>query len=143
MQSKFPWVLDIRWTNFQSEVTYADILKEKYKDWDKEEDGRIDFLCVGFGDTIHLIELKRPKHIIKKKDLDQIRDYVAFLQSQLGNDPQSYTSVSGYLICGEVSKDPVVKGIIEMNKNNRIYVRKYQELLAVAERLHEAFSKKN
>jgi len=86
--------------------------------------------------------LKRPKHKVKKDDLNQIRDYVAFMQTQLGNDEYSYNSVSGYLICGEVSKDPVVNKIIEMNKKSRVYLRKYQDLLATAERLHEDFSKR-
>ena len=97
-------------------------------------------MCIGFSDTIHIIELKKPMHKINQEDLDQIRDYVVYFQTIIGTDPSySYTSVSGYLICGDVSSSPMVRKYISMNENNRIYVRKYHELLASAQRLHRDF----
>lgn len=137
---EFPWVLDPRWTTFEDEVTYTDLLKDKFPDQEVGENRRIDFLCVGFGDTIHVVELKRPGYKIKLKDLEQIRRYVAFVKGQLGTDTQfGYKDAAGYLVCGEISKDNEIREMIKMNSDSRVYTRRYTDLLSMAERLHRDY----
>jgi len=138
---EFPWVLDPRWTDYQDEVTYSKLLIGKFTEEDiLEKDRRIDFMAIGFGDTIHVVELKRPGYRIGKEDLRQLEDYVVFVKTNLGTDPEvSYTSVSGYLICEEIQNSSEVRQRIENLKNNRMYVRKYSDLLAMAKRLHKKY----
>jgi len=137
---EFPWVLDPRWTDFEDEVTYTTMLKDKFPDEEVGENRRIDFLCIGFGDTIHVVELKRPGYRIKEKDLEQIARYVAFIKGRLGTDPDiGYRDAAGYLVCGEIGTAPEIRELIRMNENSRIYTRRYQELLAMAERMHEDY----
>ena len=137
---EFPWVLDPRWTDLQDEVTYSQLLRDNFPDTDLEEgDRRIDFICTGFNDTIHVVELKRPHHRIGKKELDQIRDYVIFIQGHLGTDPHGYVAAAGYLVCGDIQRSDAVRKLIDMYAQNRIYVRKYGELLSRAKKIHQEF----
>lgn len=137
---EFPWVLDPRWTDLQDEVTYTRLLRERFPDNDlPEENRRIDFICTGFNDTIHVVELKRPFHRIGKKDLDQLRDYVVFVESILGTDPEGYRSVAGYLVCGDIQDSPEVRSIMGKWETTRMYVRKYEQLLSRANQIHQEF----
>ena len=140
---EFPWVLDPRWTDFEEEITYTTLLKDKFPDKEIDDNRRIDFLCIGFGDTIHVVELKRPGYKIKQKDLEQIRSYVAFIRGQLGTDTQfGYKDAAGYLVCGEITNNNEILEEIKMNSNNRIYTRRYTDLLSMAEKLHRDYMKK-
>jgi len=137
----FPWVLDPRWMDYQDEVSYRDLLRQKFPDADlPEKNRRIDFMAIGFGDTINVVELKRPGQRIGKKELDQIEEYVIFVRTRLGTDPEiSYTDAAGYLICEEIQNSQEIKEKIKNLQNNRIYVRKYSELLSLAKRLHKKY----
>lgn len=139
---EFPWVLDPRWTDYQDEVYYADLLRKKFPDIEKpEENRRIDFMAIGFGDTVHVIELKRPGTHIGKGELQQIEDYVLFIRSRLaGTDPHvSYHDAAGYLICEEMVDAGENKERIKNLEKNRIYIRQYSELLSMARRLHQKY----
>lgn len=140
---EFPWVLDPRWTDYQDEVSYSELLRRNFPDDDfPEENRRIDFMAIGFGDTIHVVELKRPGYRIGKKDLRQLEDYVVFIKTRLGTDPDvSYRSVAGYLICEDMQTSSDLRERITNLENNRMYVRKYTDLLAMAKRLHEKYIK--
>ena len=63
--AKFPWILDPSWIEVYDEVHYSDLLRKTFPDDKlKELDRRIDFVCMGVGDTVHIVELKRPAHRI-------------------------------------------------------------------------------
>lgn len=59
---QFPWILDPKMTIYKDECRYSDLLKEKFPEngIELENDRRLDFLCTGFGDTLYIVELKRP-----------------------------------------------------------------------------------
>ncbi|MCE7743834.1 MAG: hypothetical protein GPJ52_01740 [Candidatus Heimdallarchaeota archaeon] len=140
---EFPWVLDARWTDYQDEVQYAELLRQHFPEDDKipEENRRIDFLALGFSDTLYVIELKRPGHAINKDDLQQLEDYVVFARSNfLGTDPDvSYRSISGFIVCGKTQKSAELQERIRNLENNRMYIRRYNELLSMAKRLHKKY----
>ena len=70
---KFPWILDPSWLEVYDEEYYSGLLRKEFPDKDLEgQDRRIDFVCMGVGDTCHIVELKRPRHKINWKDLDQL-----------------------------------------------------------------------
>ena len=139
-----PWMLDPAWTQWQDEVTYSKLLKGTYPD-DKLDvsDRRIDFLAIGVGDTVHVIELKRPQYTVKGRDFEQLANYVGFVKNQVGNDPdKGYRSVAGYLVVGKRSNDPGVREMTSTYEQSRYYIRTYRDLVVSAQRLHKHFDDK-
>ena len=141
---KWPWMLDPTWTKWRDETYYSEILREKFPEKRlKESNRRIDFLAIGTGDTIHVVELKRPKHVINKRDVIQLVEYVEFVRAKLGNDDETgYNDVAGYIVAGTISKSPAVKRLIADGKPSRRYVRTYADLLTAAQTLHDVFEEK-
>ena len=144
---KFPWVLDPRWNLVADEHRYSDLLRDQFSDSDDipEVDRRIDFLCVREGTHLVVVEIKRPKSRIRRKELDQIEDYVTFIEGQIRGttDPNlQYKDVTGYLLCGDVVDDNEVQAKMERLSQTKIYVRRYSDLLEMAEGLHTEFLKR-
>ncbi|WP_167492175.1 ATP-binding protein [Leptospira koniambonensis] len=144
--ASYPWILDPSWTIAYDETYYSTLLKDNFKEPQEKPDinRRLDFVCIGAGDTIHVVELKRPRAKIGKDELSQLEEYVAFIKQQLGNAPngRSYRSASGYIIGEDIKDDFYTKEKIETLEKNRMYVRKYADLLSMAKKLHHDFSEK-
>jgi len=138
---KWPWLLDPTWTRWQDEVQFSELLREKYPEEElNEQNRRIDFVCIGTGDTVHVIELKRPGYVVKSKDFDQLLSYVEFVRDRLGNVAErGYRDAAGYLVAGEVSDDRETRAKMRMYEKNRMYVKQYSDLISVARRLHAEF----
>ena len=141
---KWPWMLDPTWTKWRDEVHYSEILREKFPEKRlKESNRRLDFIAVGTGDTIHVVELKRPGYAITEKDMLQLIHYVEFVREKLGNDDErGYSAVAGYIVAGNISRSRPVLKLIEEGKPSRRYVRTYDGLLTTARTLHAAFEEK-
>jgi len=139
---QFPWLLDPRIMNFDDEVTYSQLLKDNFKELEKkEEDKRIDFLCVGFSESFFIIELKRPSKVIGEKELLQANKYVSFIRERLGNEYGK--NVCCYIIGKKLSPKDNVKTLSEsFKKNNVVYVKPFEELLSNARRYHQEFIEK-
>lgn len=139
---KFPWLLDPRIHQFNDEVRYSTLLRDKFNDDTiPESDRRIDFLCVDFADTIFIIELKRPSMKANDKSLDQALEYAAFLKSKQGNDPDfGRRNIKTYLVCnGLVNSETVKMKAKAYSDNGVVYVRTYEELLSAARKYHQEF----
>ncbi len=138
---KFPWLLDPRIMEFRDEITYSKLLKEKYPEQELEESNRrIDFLCTKLVNTLFIIELKRPKHILTLEDLDQVEDYVSFLKEKCtGNTPESPSNIEAYLIVGEIPSDRKIRLRLDALKSQGIYIKPYHELLSEAKGYHSEF----
>ena len=136
-----PWMLDPTWTQWQHEVHYSKLLRDKFPDEELDgSDRRIDFLSIGVGDTVHVIELKRPQYTVRSKDFTQLADYVGFIKNRIGNDPdKGYRDVAGYLVVGKRSDSPGVKEMVLTFEKSRHYVRTYDDLVSSAQRLHKQF----
>ena len=144
---KFPWVLDPRWTLVADEHRYSDLLRDQFSDSDDipEVNRRIDFLCVREGTHLVVVEIKRPQSRIRRKELDQIEDYVTFIEGQIRGttDPElQYKDVTGYLLCGNVADDNEVQAKMDRLSQTKIYVRRYSDLLERVEVLHAKFLKR-
>lgn len=140
----FPWVIDPRWSLVGDEVRYSSLLRKMFPEApDRPEvDRRIDFLCVQERDTLIVVEIKRPKYRASEKDLKQLEDYVLFMRDQVEqtNEPEwSARTVVGYLLCGAVVKDGIVRQRMESMKKSQIFVRTYADMLASVQRLHGEF----
>ena len=136
-----PWMLDPTWTQWQHEIHYSKLLRDKFPDESLDEgDRRIDFISIGVGDTVHVIELKRPQYTVRSKDFTQLADYVGFIKNRIGNDPEKgYRDVAGYLIVGKRSNSPGVREMVLTFEKSRHYVRTYDDLVSSAQRLHKQF----
>lgn len=138
---KWPWILDPAWTKWQDEVRCSELLRREYPD-DKldEADRRIDFISIGVGDTIHIVELKRPGYSVSSKDIDQLTRYMIFVHETISNiTSRGYNNVAGYIVAGKISEDELTQIRIREAKPFRRYVKMYDDLIVVARQLHSEF----
>ena len=143
---EFPWVIDPRWTLVDDEVTYSQLLREKFPEKsDMEANRRIDFLCVRDSTNLAVVEIKRPKSKTSVKELNQIEEYVSFMRNhiQQTTDPDyKYEEVTGYLLCGSLVDTYQVRGKRRNLERSQIYVRRYTDLLGMVKRAHGEFLKR-
>lgn len=142
---KFPWILDPSWLEVYDEVHYSELLREHFPDEKLEgSNRRIDFVCMGVGDTVHVVELKRPSHNVNWKDLDQLERYVAFVKGKIGTSPRgrSYRSAAGYIVANDIVDRGEVREKRDNLERSRMYVLLYRDCLKGARRLHKIFSDK-
>jgi len=138
--SENPWIIEPTWTVAYNEVHFSTLLKAQFPEDDTPvENRRIDFVCMGVGDTVHVVELKRPSVKIGGGEISQVQKYVTFVADRLGSCPaRSYRDARGYLIGGELTQE----GQTMLEKYSQgIYFLPYDDLLRNAERLHEDYIK--
>lgn len=141
---QFPWIIDPRWTLVANEMSYSRLLSEHFPENNDvpEENKRIDFLCVSEEAKLVVVEIKRPQSKVSIKELEQITNYVEFIATQIRktNDPDyRHKEVVGYLLCGDVVNDEIVRVRQERLAQTQIYVRRYIDLLGMVERSHSEF----
>ena len=141
---EFPWVLDPRWTLVADEVHYTTLLREYFPENEQvlEENRRIDFLCVGEGTNLIVVEIKRPRSRATMDELNQIERYVSFIRHQIrqaSGPDRPYERAIGYLLCGGLKDDYEVIGKKDNLAEAQIYVKLYGDLLGMVKRAHEEF----
>lgn len=143
---EFPWVIDPRWTLVDDEVTYSQLLRDKFPEGNNlKENKRIDFLCVRDGKNLAVVEIKRPEAKVSRKELDQIEDYVIFMRDYIerSSDPDyKLEEVTGYLLCGDLVDTPHVRQKRKNLERSQIYIRLYIDLLDMVKRVHDEFLKR-
>ena len=112
------------------------MLKRKFADESDlpESNRRLDFLCTNSAGTIHIIELKRPSIKLKTKEIQQISEYVEFIETQF---PQTQGHVKGFLISDNVTYEPGAEKVRKGLESVDIYVKSYSDLLAEARRYND------
>jgi len=87
--SDFTEIRNPRIMEFKDEIYYSTLLREAFPDDEEELESnrRIDFLCTSLANSRFVLELKRPQHKIRLKDLLQADDYRTFVESKQGNEP--------------------------------------------------------
>lgn len=139
---EFPWILDPKMTIYKDECTYSSLLQEHFPENNEvlEEDKRLDFLCTGFGDTLYIVELKRPSCRISSKELSQLLKYHAFIKDHLiGTSESSYHQVASYIIGGSIVGNTEFNMQIEAMKTQRVYIEIYPEMLSRVKNYHKEF----
>lgn len=132
---EFPWLLDPKMEKFEREVTYSNLLKRKFPDDQEiESNRRIDFLCTESSGIIHVIELKRPNIKLTTKQIQQISEYVEFIEQQF---PQSINKVKGYLISDNMTYEPGADKVRKGLESQGIFVKSYSDLLVEARRYNK------
>lgn len=133
---EFPWLLDPKMSKFEREITYTNLLKRKFADESDipERNRRLDFLCTNSSGVIHIIELKRPSIKLKTKEIQQISEYVEFIETQF---PQTQGHVKGFLISDNMTYEPGAEKVRKGLESVDIYVKSYSDLLAEARRYND------
>ena len=144
---EFPWVIDPRWTLVDDEVRFSSLLRQYFPEPPElpETDRRIDFLCVREGTNLVVVEIKRPSLKASMKELNQIQEQVNFARdyaSKTTDQEYKYQSVTGYLLCGDMTDTFNVRGTRDNLANAGIYVRLYSDLLSTAQRVHKDLIKR-
>ncbi|MEO6721764.1 MAG: ATP-binding protein [Ferruginibacter sp.] len=139
---KFPWILDPRINMFRHEVQYVKILKENYPESELDEiNRRIDFLCTSVADHRFIIELKRPHHELKLKDINQAKDYRSFIEEHLDVSKHTPNKIVVYLVGGKIDyNDRKTRDEIDtIQSADKVYVKTYNQLLTDAKNYHLEF----
>jgi hypothetical protein len=136
-----PWLLNPTWDYMEDEVSVRKKLLEKFPEAKDvlKQDRRIDFLCLGYGRTLNVIELKRPGSTIGRKGLDQLEQYVDFVRELEGTDPKNRRTVVGYVIASKISSGYGVHQKAERLEAHSMYVQTYDDLKRVADNTYKRF----
>jgi hypothetical protein len=141
-----PWLIDPKWTTLVHEKALDSLLRHEFgvtKSGSREGTRRLDFFCLGDKYQVaHVVEAKRPGATVGREELDQLRDYVLFLQRRLqedSTDPEHRRSVvKGLLIADKIR--PEDAGHAQMYQKGGIMdIRKWKGLLTTAEIMHQEF----
>ncbi len=139
---KFPWILDLRITTFEREVTFKKILKENFPDTELEEKNRrLDFLCNLVNGELIIIELKRPRikiSLISLKEIRQARLYERFL---LKNHKESIVKgVKTFLISDSFEMDEETKDFYSsLEDTGKLHIKSYSDLLQQAKQYNKDY----
>lgn len=141
---QFPWILDPKIIEFKDEIRYSQILKDSFPDEDLDEpDRRLDFLCNSTGKTLHVIEIKRPSIKVGLKEINQLKDYLAFVEDTIIKTSGNFDNVVGYIISNDVKTDTRVQRELD-NGKGYYYFRSYDDMLRESKAYHQEFiDKKN
>lgn len=123
-------------SKFEREITYTNLLKRNFSDETDLPDSnrRLDFLCTNSAGVIHIIELKRPRIRLKTKEIQQISEYVEFIETQF---PQTQGHVKGFLISDNMTYEPGAEKVRKGLESVDIFVKSYSDLLAEARRYND------
>ena len=139
-----PWLIDPGWESFKREKSINKWLNEEFgmpKSKDKQGRKIPDYFCIGDSSSVFVIELKRPGETAGKEEMDQIGDYVLYIQKKAEEETTEGTLkksvIGGLLICGTI--DEGTKGRREMLQAIHTNVSTWDYLLRRAETLHREF----
>lgn len=133
---EFPWLLDAKMSKFEREITYTKLLKRKFNDESilPKSNRRLDFLCTNSAGVIHVIKLKRPRIKLTMKEIQQICEYVEFIETQF---PQTQGNVKGFLISDNMTYEPGANKYRKGLEQEGIFIKSYSDLLAEARRYND------
>ena len=140
-----PWLIDPKWTVLFHERALDTVIREQFgieKAGEIEGGQRLDFFCLGDGfKTAFIVETKRPGDLVGRKEFDQLRDYVLFLQEKLqseADEANQRTTVGGLLIADRIRDGD--KGHAQHHQRTGAFeIRSWNNLLTSAETLHRGF----
>lgn len=141
----FPWLIDPRILEFEDEVRFSKILKEKFPEEDLEEkDRRIDFLCTNFlGQVLYIVEIKHSEYEIDLKALEQANHYQAFVKQKFKTE-LAISNVVSYIVGGTIKDDYLVQDKIDTYRSSgKVFAKTYTELLQQSKSYHKEFIEKH
>jgi hypothetical protein len=113
------------------EQRYSDLLAQNCKEPGglDESDRRIDILGVSEGQTMTLVEIKRPEKTLTRRDLEQIETYVDWARNNIvSSGPEGVRFINGLLVVGAMSGRGDVARKVERLAGDDIRVETYADL---------------
>ncbi|VVC03586.1 Histidine kinase-, DNA gyrase B-, and HSP90-like ATPase [Candidatus Burarchaeum australiense] len=108
----FPFLLNPTWILNKPEARVATWIKEEFgleSKGTEGDDDRADFICVGIGGTLHIVEIKRGKYVAKVGDFSQADKYRVYVEKRFKeiSDPDGikYGRIQSHLIAAELSSE--------------------------------------
>jgi RecB family endonuclease NucS len=136
-----PWLIEPEWQLVEHEKELETLLVEHFKldrTADPDSGKRVDFFCVSTRGRFLVVEVKRPSETIGRAEISQIIDYVTFLAQRAPGESGRPHFYEGILVGHHVSPDAGERWRTVAEKSN-VTVRRWTELLAIAERIHRDF----
>lgn len=108
----FPFLINPTWILNKPEARVATWIKEKFglePKGDEGDDDRADFICIGIGGTLHIVEIKRGKWVAKIDDFSQANKYRVYVEKRFKeiSDPDGikYERIQSHLIAAELHSE--------------------------------------
>lgn len=136
--SNNPWVLEPRWDYVDDEPELSKALRTDYPSQKVHDDpdDRIGLICLGYGETLNIVEILRPDVTIERSHLESLELYVDDLRTRV-QDAERYRGVNGYLIGGEIPGSQERK--VDRLEGDGIYARTYNRMQTIAENTFDQF----
>lgn len=133
------WLIDPAWGSASGQTTYSKLLRAQFPESEKtpEQERRLDLLGIRISSEINVVEIKRPKRKLARKDLEQIESYVDWARGNLlatGDDAPR--SARGLLIVGELNDKKDVQEKMTRLAGDDIRVETYRDLLQRARQVY-------
>jgi len=137
--SENPWVLEPRWDYVDDEQELSDQLQENFpaEDYHDNPNSRLQLLCLGYGETVNVVEILQPGQTIERRHLENLEVYVDYLRNEVRSQDNSYRGVNGYVIGGDVSE--IAERKAERLEGDELYARSYDQMQSIAENTFEQF----
>lgn len=132
-----PWLIDPRWDYLDEEIEVREKLVNNFIDAD--EGSRVGFISLGDADTLRLVDVRKPSHVVMMEDLDQFKSYVDYLRATSDMKPVDNRDVEGYIIAKGVVDDREVESEIRRMKMDEMRIRTYDDIKDIARRSHREF----
>ena len=139
--SNNPWVLEPRWDYVDNEPECTDHLRENYPSeriHDNPEE-RLQLLCLGYGETLNIVEILDPTQEIQRRHLEGLEIYVDNLRGEIQTDDENYRGVHGYIVGDKISEAAEQKA--QRLEGDEIFARTYEEMQEIAENTFDQFLK--
>lgn len=118
------WLVDEKHWLLHSNKTLRKQIGDKMSREDKKKWGnkRPDFVCGTSGNTLVILELKRPAHKLTVEDLNQLENYIVIAKKY-----SDFTSFQAYLVGNEMSED--LKNTMDVRGANKFKVLFYGDII--------------
>ncbi len=142
-----PWLLDPAWAPFHHEKQFDTLLEKQFGlKKTKSETGRKrpDYFCLAAANECQVIDLKRPGVKVGMKELQQIQQYVLFLEEETKKTTRPeyrINHVAGMLIYSDIDSGHGIGPMIGDLENRGIHVMRWGDVLRRTNDLHEDFLK--
>ena len=151
-----PWLIDPQWTVLQANQTFNNFRKG-FEKWygnktkkpictstDRKYGGmRPDFIMLGMGGNIEIVEIKRPGQVLGDEDYARMRNYIDEMESFKNANQsmkKSFPSSHLTLICDHIKLNLTTEDSYnKLVQEGRITRKTWVDLLNATKKTHEAF----
>lgn len=142
-----PWLIHPSWVLNKAEARVSKWIHDEFgldKKGAKGDEDRVDFFCLGVGGVLHIVEIKRGKHVAVSRDFEQANKYRRYVEKRFKElkDPESikYELVQSHLIAAELDPDAEDISVAYRDKGWVIFTT-WDDLVERAKLSHHQFRK--